>query len=205
MQERETVQLTMDRRGQAAELLAGAFHNESTYRFVLPDEKKRADVLPWLFDRVVRYTVLYGDAYTTPSLEGVACWLSPGGMHLSLGRLVRSGLYGTPLKMGLAAYRRFAVYKSYSDGLHRRHAPASHWYLWAVGVRPGLQGRGIGGRLLEPVLARASADGTACYLETGEERNLRFYEKHGFRVVGEGKVPGQGGEVWAMLRNGASG
>ena len=33
------------------------------------------------------------------------------------------------------------------------------------------QGRGIGSALLAPILERASADGTACYLETGTVRN----------------------------------
>jgi ribosomal protein S18 acetylase RimI-like enzyme len=88
----------------------------------------------------------------------------------------------------------------YADTLHKRHAPELHWYLWAVGVDPPNQGRGIGGRLIEPILARASADGTACYLETGMEKNISFYEKHGFRVVGEGRVPKLGVPVWAMLR-----
>ena len=54
---------------------------------------------------------------------------------------------------------------------------------------------------MEPVLVRASANRTACYLETGVERNIRFYERHGFKVVGEGTVPGQGVQVWAMLRD----
>ena len=88
---------------------------------------------------------------------------------------------------------------------HKLYAPDLHWYLWAVGVSPPSQGRGIGGMLLEPVLTRASADGTACYLETGEERNIRFYERHGFKVVGEGTVPGESVKVWAMLRDGKSG
>ena len=205
MQANEPVPLKMQRKARAAELLARAFHNDPTYRFVLPDEDRRGQMLLWLFDRVVRYSVLYGEAHTTPSVEGVACWLSPGETHLALGRLMRSGLYGTPLKMGWAAYRRFASYRSYADGLHKLYAPDLHWYLWAVGVSPPSQGRGIGGMLLEPVLTRASADGVACYLETGEERNIRFYEKHGFKVAGEGTMPEKGVKVWAMLRDGTGG
>ncbi len=199
----EPVPLEVAQRGQAAELLARAFQNDPTYRLVIPEEDKRAAVLSWLFDRVVRYSLLYGQVHTTPALEGVACWLPPGETHLTLGRVVRSGLYATPLKMGLAAYRRFDRYMSYADELHKRSAPESHWYLWAIGVDPSSQGKGIGGRLLERVLVRAREDGTACYLETGVERNLGFYERHGFKVIGEGTVPKQGLQVWAMLRQGA--
>jgi hypothetical protein len=59
--------------------------------------------------------------------------------------------------------------------------------------------------LLQPVLERASADGTACYLETGVEKNIRFYERHGFAVVGQGQVPKQALPVWAMVREVANG
>jgi ribosomal protein S18 acetylase RimI-like enzyme len=150
---------------------------------------------------VVGYCLLYGEVHTTPTVEGVACWLPPGETHLTLGRVVRSGLYATPLKMGLAAYRRFDTYMSYANQFHKRCAPPSHWYLWAIGVDPSCQGRGIDGRLIERGLARANEDGTACYPETGVARNVRFYEKHGFKVVDEGTVPGQGVPVWAMLRD----
>jgi ribosomal protein S18 acetylase RimI-like enzyme len=195
----EPVPLDATQQGQAGRVLARAFHHDPTYRFVLPEEDKRGKVLAWLFDRVVGYSLLWGEVHTTAALEGVACWLPPGETHLTFGRLVRSGLYATPLKMGLAAYRRFETYMSYANEFHKRCAPPSHWYLWAIGVDPSSQGRGIGSKLLERGLARASEDGTACYLETGVERNVRFYEKHGFKVVAEGTVPTQGLPVWAML------
>jgi len=56
MQGNEPVQLEVAQRGQAAELLARAFHNDPTYRLVIPEEDKRAEVLSWLFDRVVHYS-----------------------------------------------------------------------------------------------------------------------------------------------------
>ena len=104
------------------------------------------------------------------------------------------------LHFGWSAYRRFDRNQAVAYKMHRRHAPEDHWYLWAIGVDPGSQGEGIGGRLLQPVLASASASGTPCYLETHNERNVRFYQKHGFRVVCEERVPKGGPRVRAMLR-----
>jgi ribosomal protein S18 acetylase RimI-like enzyme len=200
MQNNKIVQLEVAQTGQAAKLLARAFHNDPLYELAMPEENRRAEVLAWLFDRVVCYSLLYGEVYTTSAVEGVTCWLPPGGTPLTLGRIVRSGLYATPLKMGLAVYRRFDAYMSYADKLHKHYAPKPHWYLWVIGVAPSSQGRGIGGRLLDrlPVIARE--DEAVCYLETEVEGNLRFYEKHGFKVAGEGVVPKLGLHVWAMLR-----
>jgi hypothetical protein len=67
----------------------------------------------------------------------------------------------------------------------------------AVGVEPSEQGRGIGGALMQPILTRAGVEGLPCYLETQNERNLPFYERHGFEVISDGEVPKCGLRVWA--------
>lgn len=53
------------------------------------------------------------------------------------------------------------------------------YYIWFIGVAPGLQGRGLGGDLLEELLADAAAMGRVPVLETSNLRNLAFYEKAG--------------------------
>ncbi len=203
-QSSELVSLDPARRSQAGALLGRAFHTDVLYESVIPDDSKRAALLTWLFDKVVHYALLYGHVETTPALEGVACWLPPGRTEITLGRILRSGLHATPLKMGWAAYRRFDPYQSFSGRIHHLHAPQPHWYLWAIGVDPTCQGQGVGSRLLEPTLRRADAEGTACYLETGSERNVRFYEKYGFHVASEGRVPKLGVPIWAMRREAGS-
>ncbi|MGD2090560.1 MAG: hypothetical protein PVH61_30590 [Candidatus Aminicenantes bacterium] len=50
------------------------------------------------------------------------------------------------------------------------------------------------------ILESASSSGTHCYLGTHNQKNIRFYEKYGFKVINEGKVPKHGLHVWAMLR-----
>ena len=49
--------------------------------------------------------------------------------------------------------------------------------------------------LVEDGLARADHSNCPCYLETSEKRNVRFYERYGFRVLtsvplGQGGPPG---------------
>lgn len=52
-------------------------------------------------------------------------------------------------------------------------------------MRRGVQRAGLGTRVLLPVLDRADADGTACYLETSDPANVAFYEWLGFAVRDE--------------------
>jgi GNAT superfamily N-acetyltransferase len=62
--------------------------------------------------------------------------------------------------------------------------------LW---VAAPLRGQGVGGRLLEAAESFARArDGVAVHLESGGERALPFYRRHGYEVVGavEGFPPG---------------
>ncbi len=90
---------------------------------------------------------------------------------------------------------------NYQEPLHKRDVPSRHWYLPTLGVDPLSQGRGVGGALLQPVLARADAEGLFCYLETEKEINVTFYRRHGFEVVVEDDFPNGGIHFWTMRRH----
>ena len=76
-----------------------------------------------------------------------------------------------------------------------------HYYLFMLGVCPAAQGKGIGGRLLADMLGRVDREGMTTYLETQNERNVRFYRKFGFEVAAEEPFPKlEGLRNWGMLR-----
>ena len=74
-----------------------------------------------------------------------------------------------------------------------------HWYLAILGTEPALQGRGVGSALLAPVLARCDDEDLPAYLESSKAENVPFYERHGFRGMGELQVP-EGPSLWPMVR-----
>lgn len=83
-----------------------------------------------------------------------------------------------------------------------RDAVGQHQYLEFLGVRPELQGRGIGSELLDrgPSERRPSA---VRYLETFKAANVRFYQSHGFQIVRQ--FPTEFGcDCWTMARPGTS-
>lgn len=74
------------------------------------------------------------------------------------------------------------------------------WYLSILGVAPEEQGRGIGVKLVEPVLAEADAAGVSTYLETFTPRNKGFYRRLGYRDAKSVHEPTTGAEYWIMVR-----
>jgi len=76
------------------------------------------------------------------------------------------------------------------------HGP--HWYLFALGTKPELQGTGMGSALIDIGAAKADAAGIPCYLETGTESNVAFYTKRGFEIIDKADVLGF--TLWGMVR-----
>ena len=84
--------------------------------------------------------------------------------------------------------------------IERHHPDGEHLYLSVLGVDPARQGAGVGSALLAPGLELCDRDGLAAYLETGKERNIAFYARHGFKVTEQLRLPA-GPPVWLMRRD----
>jgi ribosomal protein S18 acetylase RimI-like enzyme len=196
----EVVRLDDTRVPAAAAVLARAFFPDPLFAHVLPDEPHRAAALPALMQVVVTYCQRYGECYTTAGVvRAAAAWNAPGS-EPSEERMTAAGFGTAAAAMGDAATGRMLAVVEHFEGLRARAVPDPHWYLMVVGVEPALQGQGVGGRLLQPVFARADAAGQSCYLETATSRDVQFYTRHGFEVVEEGTVPGAGAPYWTMRR-----
>ncbi len=216
----EVIPLPSTQINQAVAVLNRAFNRDPLYVYLIPDDDRRTRLLSSFHDITIRYALRYGEVYTTEgnvggneanvgdamncdptlAIEGVACWLSPGNTTPSLWRLLRVALRGAPLLFGFAGYRHYAPVGEYVEKIHHQAVSGPHWYLWGLGVDPSHQRQGLGGRLIQPILARADRDHLPCYLETMNEVNLPFYEKHGFKVMSDGIVPGTELHVWGMRR-----
>jgi ribosomal protein S18 acetylase RimI-like enzyme len=70
-----------------------------------------------------------------------------------------------------------------------------------IGVRDDYRGRGLGRRLLDEVhaLCEQSTFAEGVSLTTEEPRNVDFYRRLGYQVVGEGRIA-QVVPVWSFFR-----
>jgi GNAT superfamily N-acetyltransferase len=78
--------------------------------------------------------------------------------------------------------------------------PPEAWYLSIAGIKPAYQGKGLGGDLLKAVLNETDKIGTPTYLETFTPRNIRFYERVGYKIVKEIAEPVTESSYWIMVR-----
>ena len=197
----EPVPLARSQMREASQVLARAFQDDPHWSWVLSCESRRTQVLPWFMEAWAKYCHKHGETYTTAGKpEGAALWVAPGKYPESVVGMMVSGLILVPLKFGRAAFARLMRSLRYYERLHKRLVPPHHWYLATLGVEPERQGRGIGSALIRPVLSRADAEGLFCYLETEKEKNLPFYQRHGFEVAAEDDLPGGGPHFWTMRR-----
>ncbi len=175
-------------------MLTRAYANDPQFVFVLPDERERLRRSPWFFSAVLRYTAGVGTLLAVDG--GVAILIPPGGHVASLPRMVRSGLIAAPFRLGPAALGRLTAFATASRDLRTGVVPGPFWYVGGIGVDPERQGQGIGTVLMEELGALA---GDPLCLETANERNVAWYERLGFAVIAEGRVP-DGPLIWSMQR-----
>jgi GNAT superfamily N-acetyltransferase len=184
----------------SGKVLSRAFFDDPVSVHILPDDADRAPRLGWFMALGVLYGHRWGEVYTTGTdVVGNAVWLPPGETDVNEERMMQIGLGDGPERLGPEAFARLLEFLAFCQPLHKEAMPRPHWYLMLLGVDPPMQGRGVGGRLIRPVLERADRDGLGCYLETAKERNVTFYRKHGFDVVVDTRLPG-GPRIWTMRR-----
>jgi ribosomal protein S18 acetylase RimI-like enzyme len=193
----EIVRLRSDQICEASAVLARAFHDDPAWGWVLPDPRRRAELLPWLFR--MGFEITDAEVWTTQgSVRGAARWLPPGRSPLHLASALVAYV-ATPLRLRQAT-SRFLAYGRAVEGMRVRAAPGPHWYLAGIGVDPPEQRTGIGSALLRPGLEGAAREGLPCVLLTNAERNIPFYGRHGFEVEIQEQAPPGGPMAWAMVR-----
>jgi ribosomal protein S18 acetylase RimI-like enzyme len=193
------IPLNPSQKYQAAQIIGQAFQNDPVGLYITPDATKQAYIFSWLAHVGLILGFKYGEIFTTPPVAGCAVWMRPGTADLSLWDLVKEGIF-PPFRAGLAALWRLSKMMDVTFLAHKQYAPEKHWYLFILAVSPALQGQGLGGRLIQPILERADAAVLPCYLETMNPLSLPFYAKHGFKVVHQAQLPDSSIPFWGIRR-----
>ncbi|WP_193409749.1 GNAT family N-acetyltransferase [Bradyrhizobium sp. CCGE-LA001] len=153
------------------------FAADPLMRWSWPDLRQYLTSMPQFISASGGRAFEHGTAYATGDSRAAALWLPPGVqqdeealnliMALSLSPDVREDM--TYLRRGMAEHR----------------PPEPHWYLPLIAVDPKWIGQGLGTLLMKHALQRCDEQASAAYLESSNPKNIPFYQRHGFKVIGE--------------------
>ncbi|HUC33184.1 MAG TPA: GNAT family N-acetyltransferase [Ilumatobacteraceae bacterium] len=179
-----------------ARTFALAFEDDPVKLFLTGGKQLSIDRTTPFFDAFLRIQHPHGHVYTTPGHEAASIWSPPGEWKVGFTKVLRYTprflrMYGT----------RFIPNLTVLSDLEKLHPTEPHYYLEFVGTDPAHQGRGFAGALMEPMLARADAEGVGAYLENSKEQNVGFYRRFGFEVRQEMTHRRHGPRQWLMWRD----
>jgi len=200
-QSSKLLRLTRKDRDAGAAVLGRAFTEYEMLRYYFQDEAGRHAVAVTFGFIALSVCLKYGEAYASSAkMEGVAAWLPPGKAPFGGWQIIRSVPLSILFRFGRQGASRIQAYGRYIDNMHRKLVPYPHWYLQIIGVAPTHQGQGFSSRLVRPVLERIDREHVPCFLETNTGKNVAIYQRFGFEVVSEDKIPGTEVTSFAMLR-----
>jgi ribosomal protein S18 acetylase RimI-like enzyme len=177
------------------EMLARAFDDDPVMRWVFPRTHTRERYGGAFFSWSLWRCADQGVTWTADDLTGAAVWALPDRWRVTLSQLAR---LTRATGRGLAWRAPLVMWGL--GNVERQHLREQHLYLAVLGVEPERQGGGLGSALLAPGLELCDREGLPAYLETGNERNLAFYGRHGFRTTGRLTLP-RGPPLWLMRRD----
>jgi len=176
---------------RAFDTLTLAFAIDPPNRWLYPEPAQYLRYFPAFAKALGGAAIPGGTALACDGYRAVALWLAPDAAPDDRALL-------DLIDETLAQDKRASMLQVVEDMI-RLHPREPHWYLPFIGVDPARQGNGLGALLLRPVLAECDAKRLPAYLESTNARNRPFYERHGFRAVGEIRV-GDCPPIVPMLR-----
>ena len=128
---------------------------------------------------------------------GAALWLTDARLkEANLWRTLRvASVIARTAGLG-AMQRGLAIDKAFTAA----HPAEQHGFLFAIGVVPQAQGKGVGGALLRAGLEPVDALGLPCYLESTKAQNVPVYRHFGFDELPAVTLPEGCPPIWPMWR-----
>lgn len=104
-------------------------------------------------------------------------------------------------KMGIKGIKKMSDFENFANKIKRKYAKKNCWYLYTFVTMPGHRGKGLGSKLMKPMLEYLDKNNQDCYLETLKEVNVGIYEKYGFELMKTVEFPNTDLTLYAMLRS----
>jgi len=159
-------------------ILTNSFADNKSVNYIIQQDSKRIERIKSLMEYSFEVCLMFGEVFISADKKGCALILFPDKKKTTVNSLLldlKLLLKSTGLQNAIKAMKREeAIQKLHPDGLL--------YYLWFIGVDNSEQNKGIGSALLQEVITQATLQKRLVILETSTEKNIPWYEKHGFKM-----------------------
>ncbi|MDD5934529.1 MAG: GNAT family N-acetyltransferase [Clostridiales bacterium] len=173
------------------ELLTECFREDPLYNKLIPDDEIREKLLPHLFHsdllEYFKECEIYADSKELNSVIVISdeseVYSAIHYYMTELAATIRTDSFLILEDPSLKTLHNFIVGKEYlnskwTDELHND----KRLHVIYLASRPSMQHHGLSGHLLNEVIEYADREGLMVSLETHNDKNLPFYQHHGFEV-----------------------
>jgi ribosomal protein S18 acetylase RimI-like enzyme len=160
------------------DLLSAAFADNLSVNYIIKQDERSAVRIRSLMDYSFEVCHLFGEVWLSQDHKACALVLYPHQKKTTL----KSVWLDLKLILGAVGIGGIKKTLERETKIKAKQPQIPMAYLWFIGVNPLYQHRSIGSDLLTKVMNKANKDGLPVYLETSTDRNLPWYEKHGFTI-----------------------
>lgn len=160
------------------DILSKSFDDNQSVNYVVKQDSLRKQRIRELMNYSFDVCNQFGEVWLSDDRNGCALILHPDRKRFS----AKSILWDARLAIKSIGVSRISAVLNRESKIKAFHPAQPFSYLWFVGVEPTCQNLGIGSDLLKQIIERSKDQGRSIYLETSVERNLIWYQKHGFQI-----------------------
>ncbi len=188
--------------GPLADLLTEAFMDDPVLQWTLRDGRAFPHALHRYFDFALAEQCAPSDLMfvSGDDMRAAAIWLPPSDLGV-LATPPREMLRLIPKFLPILGISRLHRAMSLAMAMDAHHPHEPHWYLYFLGVPPSSQGQGLGSAMMDATMPMVDAQRLPAYLDNSNERNIKLYERYGFRVISEYRAREDAPPIWGMWRD----
>ncbi|QSJ14966.1 GNAT family N-acetyltransferase [Nostoc sp. UHCC 0702] len=163
-----------------ANILTESFLDDPSFSFIFGNNSHQSNALNALFETFVTDGIKRGKIMIAPDEQGACIWYPPEveifdeQFQENLGKMIGN-------ISEIADKESSKRFEKVIERISENEPKQTRCEVFFIGLKPSARGQGIGKTLLKPVLDYADKNQVGCYLVSSNQRNISFYERHGFK------------------------
>ncbi len=191
----EAVPATSADTEQLVDVLTRSFLDDPLMVWMIPDERRRAEIVPEFFRAHLDLALDYDGVYTTPRRDAALLFLPPGAWEKVEARDTEL----TEVFAGITG-EYWDSLLTIMEAQAERHPSERHYYVSFIGVDPRAQRRATGTVLVDALVENADREGVPLYSETSSTGGAGLAGRYGFAPLGADILLPEGPSLRPMWR-----